>query len=227
MPSEIRNRLARIPKRTKIIWGIFIALCLGYGIFGYGVYAVFEVFGQDNETPLAAKKKEQVPGPGKPTPGEKQSVPGEGQSVERERLGSPAAQVVLVEPEVVTGGNLSERMTLRADIELLELQVKKKELMDKLQPPVSAPAVPVTGPGLLELPPVGEVAPRPVSLPVPATVVVAVQGVNDGLSAVIRTKGKLVTVRKGQSFDGGIIVNISRSSVVVRRGDKTSVLPFE
>jgi type IV pilus biogenesis protein PilP len=208
-----------ITKRTKIIWGIAIALSIVYGVMR---------FMEPSPPPRPPKKVESLKGvQGKPAATTQISVQDEVKAVPAE-----SAESVSLYPEgggIVSGGNLSERTTLRADIELLELQVKKKELLDKLNPPAPAPvsAPPIT-PGLLQLPPVsGNEPAEPVRKTSSATVVVAVQGVDNNLSAVIRTGGRLISVRKGQTFGGGVITNISRNAVAVRNGNKTSILPFE
>jgi type IV pilus biogenesis protein PilP len=211
-----------ITKRTKIIWGIAIALSI--------IYAVM-CFMEPSPPPRPAKVESLKGTHGKPVAKEQININ------ENEVKTVPSAEKASLYPEggaIASGGNLSERTTLRADIELLELQVKKKELLDKLNPPAPAPvSAPAITPGLLALPPIsppvsGNEPAEPVrKTSSSATVVVAVQGVDNNLSAVIRTGGRLVSVRKGQNFGGGVITNISRNAVAVRIGNKTSILPFE
>jgi type IV pilus biogenesis protein PilP len=219
------NRVGRMPK--KVIWGTVIVCCVA--LAGFTLHAVFSFLTLETATkePQAVKPvAAEVAVPVKP---ERAGLP----RIEAGQIRTETASVQAAEPASdQRGGNMSEVMALRADIDLLKLQVEKKELLDKLRPPPPAPmpaAAPAVSPGLLDLPPVagGGVAGGTVARKVPLSSVVAVQGVNDSLSAVIRTGGKLVTVRKGQSFDGGVITNISRNSVAVRNGDKTSILPFE
>ncbi|MDR2819469.1 MAG: hypothetical protein LBB60_02935 [Desulfovibrio sp.] len=209
-----------ITKRTKIIWGFAVGLSI--------IYAVMCFF--EPSPPPRPAKIESLKGTTHGKPVAKKQIKVDEDEV-KVVSSTEKASLYPESGSVVSGGNLSERTTLRADIELLELQVKKKELLDKLNPPAPAPvsAPPLTS-GLLALPPISP----PVSGTEPvrktsssATVVVAVQGVDNNLSAVIRTGGRLVSVRKGQNFGGGVITNISRNAVVVRNGNKTSILPFE
>jgi type IV pilus biogenesis protein PilP len=139
-------------------------------------------------------------------------------------------------PVIAETGNVDGLSNLHVQIEEYRLLVQIEELKAKLtdlkkaQIATAAPAPPV-----LSLP-----ALTPPQSPEPATaaqspprrrgpVVLSVHGVDENLVAAVRLDGgKRITLRKGEKFGGGVVVEVSRSSgVVVRNGKKTSVLPFE
>ena len=127
---------------------------------------------------------------------------------------------------------LGDLTRMRAQRQLLEQQVKIRELQKKLDelnaPPVIAHKE-IDLPALT--PPAKPKNSEPMAVPVPiknhGPVVVSVQGSGGRLSATIRTSdGRMVTVNNGASFGGGIL-SVSRQGVGVRRNGKLNNIPFE
>lgn len=134
---------------------------------------------------------------------------------------------------VLTAGNLGKVTDIKGRIEVLKLEVQEEELKQKKKA-LSAPTpVPVTSaPKFPELdlpafaPPSSRNIPRPSSRAA-GTAVIAVQGVDGDLRAIVRTGTGTVTVRKGMNFGGGVISDISRQGVLIRKNNAVTTLPFE
>jgi type IV pilus biogenesis protein PilP len=143
----------------------------------------------------------------------------------------PAASSPPVPREIRTGTfSFGDFVELRGKIEEARLDVQLFELRRKMEkpPPVVAPQPAPARPDFV-LPALPSLAPAPKPMPKPAMpeAVVGVQGVDGDLSAVIRTSaGRHVTVKPGDRFGGGVVSAVSRSGVVVRRGNTSSTITF-
>lgn len=192
-------------KRTVAIWGTLCSLLL---LAGGGIWWL-----ERDDTPIPVPKVAITP-----TKPEQMATP------------APPSTPVPVSPlPVLTAGNLGELTGLKEQVEKLKLEVTVKELEAKKDsfsavPPVqTAPKVEMTLPDLLLQP-----APPPKAVLPVTPVVVSVQGLDGDVQAVIRARnGKLVTLRQGASFDGGVVTDITRSAVLIRRKNITTPLAFE
>jgi type IV pilus biogenesis protein PilP len=142
-------------------------------------------------------------------------------------------------PSIAETGNVGGLSSLHVQIEEYKLLVQIEELKAKLVELKKAQTVVAASPS----PPVLSLAALtpPQSTEPPATavqatprrargsVVLSIHGVDENLLAAVRLdSGKRVTLRKGEKFSGGVVVDISRNGgVVVRNGKNTTVLPFE
>lgn len=175
---------------------------------------------QTTAVPAMPPSKSQAPQPGKlPISAEPTSPDAPQKEVLPVAVNAPHIQMV---------GNLAELTKLQGELDILNLQVQVEEKRAKKRELESQGSVaPVKLPDL-PLPPVADLpVMKAASAPRSASVVVSVQGVNSDLSATIRTDSGLMTVRKGSSFGGGVVAEISRHAVIIRRGSKTAALPFE
>ena len=230
------------PNKTRviIIWGTLCVLLLGVGAF-----AVWKVW-LDKPAPPAPRMSGAalaVPNPAsplKPLNKEEKKQPATASLASSPPAGTAGMAGMTAAPAAgSTGsggtasagnvaGNLGAITHLRSQKEELELQVKIKELHEKLTTTPVAPAVAQRQADvalLLEKPLPARTAIAPPSSRGP--VVVAVQGMGGALSAVIRTGSSMTTVRKGSRFGGGVVTDISRAGVMFNRGGKLSALPFE
>lgn len=199
-----------LTKRTIFIWGTLGALLTGAGIWWW---------------------LENLATPPPPIPSTISApvakVP------EKQPAATKTAPVHEVAPPqtVLTAGNLGKVTDIKGRIEVLKLEVQEEELKQKKKA-LSAPApVPVvTAPKFpeLDLPAFtpSKSTPRP-SPRAAGTAVIAVQGVDGDLRAIVRTSTGAVTVRKGMNFGGGVITDISRQGVLIRKNNTVTTLPFE
>lgn len=144
--------------------------------------------------------------------------------------GANADQTPAVVPTVPVAGNLLALTTERAKVDTLKVLVTAADLNAKLgktgagasRPVVAPPPVPP----LPELPaPAAPLAASPRIVSGPPRVV-SIYGVNGSISATIRHKGKLSTLRNGERFNGGTAM-ITRNGVQIRSGKTTTLLDFE
>ena len=109
------------------------------------------------------------------------------------------------------------KRVLQQEAEIADL---RKRLAEAQQPVV---ATPITPP--IKLPPLDEAKPKKTRRSGPS--VVSVQGVDGRLSADIRTAdGRIVTLKSGERFNGGVLV-VSRKNVSVRKNGDLTRIPFE
>lgn len=192
---------------------ILLLLVISLGLF---CWAAWSALGPSMPAPNISLKTQKTPNK-------------KAERVEKDALVTPPAPARKA-PERVpasgyeSGSTLGQLTTMRGKKYLLEQQIRIEELEKKLDE-LKAPAKEEPK---LELPPV---KPEMIAPPPPQkkpVVVVSLQGVGGQLSATIQTEeGKLVTVRNGGSFGGGI-VQITRQGVSIRRKNGTvSPLPFE
>lgn len=144
----------------------------------------------------------------------------------------PAPEKAALVPSTETLGDLT---ALRGEVEKLKLEVQKEELLAKKKS-IREPApvqIASLAPPPLSLPELAPPAQAPNVPAVPArkrssgSVVISVQGVDGDVSALVRTGSRTVTLHRGDRFGGGVVTDITRKAVVIRRGAKTAVLPFE
>lgn len=123
---------------------------------------------------------------------------------------------------------LGELSRYRGQKIILEQQVRIAELEQRLKDISQGAKKPeIILPDLM--PPKSKEKPvaAPVAAPKREPVVVSVQGVAGKLTATIRTsEGRIVTVKNGGAFGGGIL-QVTRKGVSVRRNGKLSSIPFE
>lgn len=201
-----------LTKRTIFIWGTLIVLIAGAGVWWWLETSATPPPPMPSTAPAPVAK---VP--------QKQAVPSNTVPPSE----SAPAQTVL------TAGNLGKVTDIKGRIEVLKLEVQEEELKQKKKA-LSAPTpVPVTSaPKFPELdlpafaPPSSKNIPRPSSRAA-GTAVIAVQGVDGDLRAIVRTGTGTVTVRKGMNFGGGVISDISRQGVLIRKNNAVTTLPFE
>lgn len=193
-------------KRKKLKWAIFaLSMLFLLGCVGFTAWKQL--------APIQARPKPKpVPAASHDT---KKMTP-----EERPEKKSPVRQVY---NSASTLGDLSRK---RAQRMILEQQVRIAELEQRLKDLAAPKRQEIILPDLI--PPKAAPVPAPAASPRPrGPVVVSVQGVGGLLSANIRTsEGKLVTVKNGTSFAGGI-VQVTRKGVSVRRNGKLSAIPFE
>lgn len=135
----------------------------------------------------------------------------------------PNAPVRQIYSSDSTLGDLSR---IRGQKILLEQQVRIAELEQRLKE-VSQPKPQIILPELTPPKSKKEESSPAIVAPRRGPVVVSVQGVGKEISATLRNgEGKLLTLRNGATFAGGVI-QISLKSVAVRRGGKLSPIPFE
>lgn len=162
-------------------------------------------------------KEKQEPGKVKDAVSEKASAKAQAQR--------PASPVRQVYNSASTLGDLSR---YRGQKILLEQQVRIAELEQRLKE-ISQPKSQIILPDLT--PPK---SPKKEDTPLPALtapkrgpVVVSVQGIGKELSATLRnSEGKLVTIKNGAAYAGGML-QVTLKSVAVRRAGKVSPIPFE
>jgi type IV pilus biogenesis protein PilP len=134
-----------------------------------------------------------------------------------------AAAPVVSAPEPAEAGKSGNKLgiltALRAQLAELKIQAEIEEQQARINKAKERVTPPVPELPVLKLP---EIVPL-----VHRDLVVAVQGIDGRMSASIRTRNGVVTVRPGQSFGGGVIESISRDGVVLRQGRSVKTLPFE
>lgn len=163
----------------------------------------------------------------KATPAKAKRPPGSAHAVAKRAAVQPSergADLPTVVPPIPLAGNLDRMTALRADLEEVRLQVaieqERQKLLPKLPAPVAQPQA------QLKLP--SPQKPEPIKREPTSPVVVSIQGVDGRSSATIRAvNGKLVTVRSGDRFGGGVIASVGRGGVVIRHGKTSTVLSFE
>ncbi len=146
----------------------------------------------------------------------------------RERARETAMKSPMVHQARNSPGTLGELSRYRGQKVILEQQVRIAELEQRLKE-LNQPAVkPELILPALTPPKSGEKpAAAPVAAPRRETAVVSVQGVAGNLTATIRTsEGRIVTVRNGAAFGGGVL-QVTRKGVSIRRNGKLSAIPFE
>ena len=148
-----------------------------------------------------------------------------------EKKAEPPKPPVLPAPAAsdTTLGDLSRlrgvKRVLQQEAEIADL---RRRLAEAQQPIVATP-VPQPQPApqaTIKLPPLDDAEKeKPKRRSGPS--VVSVQGVDGRLSADIRTSdGRVVTVKNGERFNGGVLV-VSRKGVSVRKSGALTRIPFE
>lgn len=199
-----------LTKRTIFIWGTLGALFTGAGIWWWLETSATPPPSIPSTLPApVAKVSSKLPAAPKNVP----------------------APEVAPAQTVLTAGNLGKVTDIKGRIEVLKLEVQEEELKQKKKALSASPSTPVvTAPKFpeLDLPAFApsKSTPRP-SPRAAGTAVIAVQGVDGDLRAIVRTSTGAVTVRKGMNFGGGVITDISRQGVLIRKNNTVTTLPFE
>jgi len=137
--------------------------------------------------------------------------------------GAPGASPALASPDQ-DAGNLAVLTSLRAELE--EAKLRTAIAQEREKQVAKAPAVVLAPPPAVQgaSPPV----PKAPEKPREATpVVVSVQGVDGSTTATIRVRGKLTTVKVGETFGNGVVSSITRDGVAVKNGRAVTTYRFE
>lgn len=228
-----------ITKKTKIIYGILFIMMAFTGIFYW--------FSQPASIPYTPKKIA-----AKQDAKDTKTFKDKNTAPIGKAVNASINDVALIS-QVISTGNFGKLNSLRSQADELTLEIKIAELKGKLweiqgksqdttpqnlvlpaivMPQKSPDLVMPILPALPIMPIILPSIPKPPAVKANTIVVVAVSGVNNNLSATIRTKNNnLVNVSQGQRFNGGMIKEISRKAVVVQYGQKNNgkivTLPFE
>lgn len=208
----------RMTKRTKIIWGV-----LGLLVLLCGVYLLYGEQSALPNPPVESLPKSNRKADGKAKPINAEVPTPEEKKTEEKQVDFPQ----------ISAGSLGRLTELKAQEEILQYEVRIEKLKkEKAEISRSASPTPTISLPALTPPPPATVRPAPPS-PAPESArrsgltVLSVQGVGGKLSATIRTGSGQVTVQKGSRLGDGVVTDISRRGVSVRRNGKISTLPFE
>lgn len=209
---------------TKKKLQMLAAGILGIACLGVAGFILFQKFGSSPapSLPPAAKSAQPTGKPKSPAkPRDTASMPRE---AAKEGVGkSPMLQQAQNSPSTL--GELSryrgQKVILEQQVRIAELEQRLKDLNQPARKPeIILPDL--TPPKSKEKP-----IAAPVAAPRREAVVVSVQGVAGNLTATIRTsEGRIVTVKNGAAFGGGIL-QVTRKGVSIRRNGKLSAIPFE
>lgn len=212
-------------KQAALIVGGFSALCIA------GVTGWFFMNQKDAPAPRprpAMTKKAPAAGtaPGVGTLGTRRA--------DAEKKADPLAKPPTLPAPAASDTTLGDLSRLRGVKRVLQQEAEIADLRRRLaeaQQPIVATPVPQPAPqavpqATIKLPPLDEVEKeKPKRRSGPS--VVSVQGVDGRLSADIRTSdGRIVTVKSGERFNGGVLV-VSRKGVSVRKNGNLTRIPFE
>ena len=215
-----------ITKRTKIIWGILLVLLLAFAGLLW-----------TRQTPVPS-----VPPVPRDVPVKKKAAPAKANKKENTDKDAAATPDAPTEAGMgalpITAGNLGKISELRNTLEeeTLEVQIeekraRKRELTRSGSVPAPTLSLPSLTPPAAPSPAPAAPSPAPAAGPRPAGSsglrVISVQGVGGKLSATIRTGSGQTVVHKGSRLGDSVVTEISRQGVTIRRGGKTSALPFE
>lgn len=208
------DKIMVITKRTKIIWGILLVLLLAFAGLLW-----------TRQTPVPS-----VPPVPRDVPVKKKAAPAKANkkdNTDKDAAATPDAPAdagTVVAP--IVAGNLGRITELRALEEELTLEAKIAKLKKEKEEASRSPSVPTLS--LPSLTPPASPSPAPaVPRAASSLMVISVQGVGGKLSATIRTGSGQVVVHKGSRLGEAVVTDISRQAVTIRRGGKTSTLPFE
>lgn len=200
----------QVTKRAKIIWGILLVLLLAFA----GL-----LWTQQTSSPPAPPAPRDVPV-------KKKAAPTKADKTDKDAAtpDAPADAGTVVAP--IIAGNLGRITELRALEEELTLEAKIAKLKKEKEEASRSPSVPTLS--LPSLTPPASPSPAPaVPRAASSLMVISVQGVAGRLSATVRTGSGQVVVHKGSRLGEAVVTDISRQAVTIRRGGKTSALPFE
>lgn len=208
-------------KQAALIVGGFSALCIA------GVAGWFFMNQKDAPAPrpvMAKKAPATGTAPGVATLGTRKA--------DAEKKTEPLAKPPTLPAPAASDTTLGDLTRLRGVKRVLQQEAEiadlRKRLAEARQPIVATP-VPQPQPApqaTIKLPPLDDAEKeKPKRRSGPS--VVSVQGVDGRLSADIRTSdGRIVTVKHGERFNGGVLV-VSRKGVSVRKGGALTRIPFE
>ena len=206
-----------ITKRTKIIWGILLVLLLAFAGLLW-----------TRQTPVPS-----VPPVPRDVPVKKKAAPAKANKKDNTDKDAAATPDAPTEAGMgalpITAGNLGKISELRNTLEEETLEVQIEEKRARKRELTRSGSVPTLS--LPSLTPPAAPSPAPAAGPRPAGSgglrVISVQGVGGKLSATVRTGSGQAVVRKGSRLGDSVVTEISRQGVTIRRGGKTSTLPFE
>ena len=149
-----------------------------------------------------------------------------------EKKADPLAKPPTLSAPAASDTTLGDLSRLRGVKRVLQQEAEIADLRRRLaeaQQPIVATPVPQPQPApqaTIKLPPLDDAEKeKPKRRSGPS--VVSVQGVDGRLSADIRTSdGRVVTVKNGERFNGGVLV-VSRKGVSVRKSGALTRIPFE
>lgn len=210
-------------KQAALIVGGFSALCVA------GVAGWFFMNQKDAPAPRprpAMTKKAPAAGtaPGVATLGTRRA--------DAEKKADPLAKPPVLPAPAASDTTLGDLSRLRGVKRVLQQEAEIADLRRRLaeaQQPIVATPVPQPQPApqaTIKLPPLDDAEKeKPKRRSGPS--VVSVQGVDGRLSADIRTSdGRVVTIKNGERFNGGVLV-VSRKGVSVRKSGALTRIPFE
>lgn len=204
---------------TKKKLQMLAAVLLGMACLGVAGFILFQKFGSSSASlPPAVRPAQPVAKPKTP------AKPKDTAATPREAAGK-GPMVHQAQNSPSTLGELSryrgQKIILEQQVRIAELEQRLKDISQGAKKPE------IILPDLM--PPKSKEKPvaAPVAAPKREPVVVSVQGVAGKLTATIRTsEGRIVTVKNGGAFGGGIL-QVTRKGVSVRRNGKLSSIPFE
>lgn len=203
----------QLTKRTKIIWGVLLMLLLAF---------IGLLWTQRTPSPSVPLARGDVPAPKKAAPAKTDKTDKEAAAPAR----PDAPSDIGMDATPIVAGNLGRITELRALEEELTLEAKIAKLQKEKEEATRSPTVPTLS--LPSLTPPASPAPSAATARrTSSLLVISVQGVAGRLSATVRTGSEQVVVRKGSRLGDAVVTDISRKAVTIRRGDKTSLLPFE
>ena len=208
----------QLTKRTKILWGILLALLLAFA----GL-----LWTQRTPT-LPPSAPRDVPVKKKATPAKANKK----DNTDKDAAATPDAPIEAGMGALpITAGNLGKISELRNTLEEETLEVQIEEKRARKRELTRSGSVPAPTLSLPSLTPPAAPSPAPAAGPRPTGSgglrVISVQGVGGKLSATVRTGSGQTVVRKGSRLGDSVVTEISRQGVTIRRGGKTSTLPFE
>lgn len=213
------DKIMVITKRTKIIWGILLVLLLAFAGLLW-----------TRQTPVPP-----VPPVPRDVPVKKKAAPAKANKKDNTDKDAAATPDAPTEAGMgalpITAGNLGKISELRNTLEEETLEVQIEEKRARKRELTRSGSVPAPTLSLPSLTPPASPSPAPAAGPRPAGSgglrVISVQGVGGKLSATVRTGSGQVVVHKGSRLGEAVVTDISRQAVTIRRGGKTSALPFE
>ena len=209
-------------KQAALIVGGFSALCVA-GVAGW--FFMNKDAPAPRPRPVMAKKAQATgTAPGVATLGTRRA--------DAEKKADPLAKPPTLPAPAASDTTLGDLSRLRGVKRVLQQEAEIADLRRRLaeaQQPIVATPVPQPQPApqaTIKLPPLDDAEKeKPKRRSGPS--VVSVQGVDGRLSADIRTSdGRVVTVKNGERFNGGVLV-VSRKGVSVRKSGALTRIPFE
>ncbi len=210
-------------KQAALIVGGFSALCVA-GVAGWFFMNQKDALAPRPRPAMTKKAPAAGTAPGVATLGTRRA--------DAEKKADPLAKPPTLPAPAASDTTLGDLSRLRGVKRVLQQEAEIADLRRRLaeaQQPIVATPVPQPQPApqaTIKLPPLDDAEKeKPKRRSGPS--VVSVQGVDGRLSADIRTSdGRVVTVKNGERFNGGVLV-VSRKGVSVRKSGALTRIPFE